>query len=95
MTKCWAKELGVRGITVNAICPGWVETEMSIKDVERLSQENGVSYEAFYDGICKPLELKRFTKPHEVAALVDFLLSEMGSGITGRDWLMNTIWNQE
>ncbi len=95
LVKCWAKELGERGITVNAVCPGWVETDMSVKDVERLAKEKGVTYEALYKEICAPLELKRFTKPEEVASLVAFLVSEEGSGVTGRDWLLNTIWNQE
>lgn len=95
MTKCWAKELGGEGITVNAVCPGWVSTEMSLKDVERMSAEQGVSTEQFYKDICLPLELKRFNSTSEVASLVSFLLSEGASGITGRDWLMQTIWNQQ
>lgn len=95
LTKCWAKELGERGVTVNAICPGWVKTDMAINDLERLAKEKDISAEELYQEICAPLELKRFTEPSEVAALVCFLLSSEGSGITGRDWLMNTIWNQE
>ncbi len=95
LTKCWAKELGDKGITVNAVCPGWVATDMAMKDMERLAQEKGISIEEYYKEICAPLELKRFTTPEEVAYLVAFLVSEEASGITGRDMLMNTIWNQE
>jgi 3-oxoacyl-[acyl-carrier protein] reductase len=94
MTKCWAKELGGEGITVNAVCPGWVGTEMSFKDVERMAADQNVSAEQFYKDICSPLELKRFNTTSEVANLVTFLLSEEASGITGRDWLMQTVWNQ-
>lgn len=95
MTKCWAKELGAEGITVNAVCPGWVDTEMSSVDMQRLAEGVGVSIDAYYKKICDPLELKRFNSTTEVANLVSYLLSEEGSGITGRDWLMQTIWNQE
>ncbi|MFH1822888.1 MAG: SDR family oxidoreductase, partial [Patescibacteria group bacterium] len=51
--------------------------------------------EEFYKEICQPLELKRFTEPEEVANLASFLISPEASGITGRDILLNTIWNQE
>lgn len=95
LTKCWAKELGIRGITVNAVCPGWVKTEMGMTDLARIAKERKVTSEVLYKEICKPLELKRFTEPEEVAQLVSFLISKEGSGVTGRDWLMNTIWNEE
>ncbi|WP_199030301.1 SDR family NAD(P)-dependent oxidoreductase [Ralstonia sp. ASV6] len=94
MTKCWAKELGAEGVTVNAVCPGWVGTEMSYIDVDRMAVEEGVTFEQFYKDICRPLELKRFNTTAEVANLVAFLLSDQASGITGRDWLMQTVWNQ-
>lgn len=94
MTKCWAKELGAEGITVNAVSPGWVDTEMSRIDMVRMAEENGISVEDYYKEVCNPLELKRFNSTKEVANLVAFLLSEESSGITGRDWLMQTIWNQ-
>jgi len=95
MTKCWAKELGSEGITVNAVCPGWVDTEMSKIDMQRMANEQGVAVEQFYAEICEPLELKRFNSTNEVANLVSFLLSDDASGVTGRDWLMQTIWNQK
>ena len=95
LTKCWAKELGSRGITVNAVCPGWVKTEMGKKDLKRIAEERVVTIKALYKEICEPLELKRFTEPEEVANLVAFLISSQASGITGRDMLLNTIWNQQ
>ncbi|MBK7862417.1 MAG: SDR family oxidoreductase [Archangiaceae bacterium] len=94
LTKVWAKELGPKGITVNAVCPGWVKTDQAVGDMERLAKEKGVPVEKLYQEICEPLELRRFTEPEEVANLVSFLVSPQGSGVTGRDWLMNTVWNQ-
>ena len=94
LTKVWAKELGPRGVTVNAVCPGWVKTDQAVGDMERLAKEKGVPVEKLYKEICEPLELRRFTEPEEVANLVGFLVSPEGSGVTGRDWLMNTVWNQ-
>lgn len=95
LTKCWAKELGVRGITVNAICPGWVKTEMLKHDFDKAAKEKGLSFEEYEKQICQPLELKRMTEPEEVADLVSFLASDKARAITGRDMLMNTIWNRE
>lgn len=95
LTKCWAKELGADGVTVNAVCPGWVGTEMTMADVDRLAKEHHVAADAYKDEIAAPLELKRFNTPGEVADLVAFLMSDRGRGVTGRAWLMQTIWNQE
>lgn len=95
LTKCWAKELGVRGITVNAVCPGWVKTDMLKHDYEKMAKAQGKTFVELEQDICRPLELKRMTAPEEVADLVSFLASDKARAITGRDWLMNTIWNQE
>ena len=94
LTKCWAKELGQYNITVNAICPGWVDTEMTSIDLEGQAARFGLSVESYKTQVCLPLELRRFNTSDEVADLASYLLSDAAAGITGRDWLMQTLWNQ-
>jgi 3-oxoacyl-[acyl-carrier protein] reductase len=72
-TKSLACEIGTRGITVNAIAPGYIETKMT----ENLS--DGVK-EAFLAQV----PCRRFGKPEEVAHAVSFLASESAAYITGQ-----------
>lgn len=95
LTKCWAKELGQREITVNALCPGWVYTEMTRIEIGQRAKEKGISHDQFLAEICQPLELKRLNTPDEIAGFVESLLSAKASGITGQDFLLQTISNQE
>lgn len=84
LTRCWALELAPRAITVNAVCPGWVDTESNRRDFARWAQERGTSAEEEMAAIARTLPLGRFIAPAEVAALVDFLVSPAASGITGQ-----------
>ena len=73
LTKTMARELGSRGITVNAIAPGFVDTEMT----EVLSEE-------LKENACKQIILGRFGKPEDIANAAIFLASDKADYITGQ-----------
>lgn len=73
MTKTAAKELGARGITVNAVAPGFIDTDMTAS-LDETIKENAK----------KQISLGRFGKPEEIAAAVAFLASDESSFITGQ-----------
>ena len=72
LTKALAQEMGSRNITVNAVAPGFVETDMT----QKLSQE-------LRDNLVGHVALKRIGQPEDVAAAVCFLASEEARYITG------------
>jgi 3-oxoacyl-[acyl-carrier protein] reductase len=71
-TRSLAREVGPLGITVNAIAPGFVDTEMT----QELDQEER-------DRIVRRSALRRLAAPDDVAGAVEFLLSEKARNITG------------
>ncbi len=71
-TKALAKELASRNITVNAVAPGFIETDMTKGLPEELKRK-----------YMEEIPMKRFGKPEEVASVVSFLCSEEASYITG------------
>ena len=73
MTKAVARELSSRGITVNAVAPGFIESDMT----DQLSDK-------FKEATLATIPLKRYGKPNEVANVVSFLASEAANYITGQ-----------
>lgn len=84
LTRCWALEMSDREITVNAVCPGWVNTQSNRIEIENWAKEEGVPFNQKMDELARPLALHRFIEPEEVANLVTFLIQPTGSGITGQ-----------
>lgn len=79
MARTLALELGRFNVTVNAVAPGWIETEMTKEAAERV----GITMEDMKERFAKNIPLRRFGKPEDVANVVAFLASEEASYISG------------
>lgn len=82
LMRSWAVELAPRNILVNAICPGWVATDMSREGMEGLAAHLGISVEAFHDVAMKSVPLGKMSQPQEIAELTAYLLRQQS--ITGQ-----------
>lgn len=63
-------------ILVNAICPGWVDTEMSQTDLQGIADGFGISKDEFYKMEMQSVPLGRMSAPEEIADLIAYLLSQ-------------------
>ena len=85
LTKVAALETAADGITVNAICPGYVDTPLVRNQFEDLAEVRGVPLESVLEEIIYPLvPQKRLLDVKEVADLTLYLSSESAKGITGQ-----------
>jgi NAD(P)-dependent dehydrogenase (short-subunit alcohol dehydrogenase family) len=85
-TRALALELAGRGITVNALCPGWVDTEMAAQGMQLGADAMGVTFEEFRGRAIGAVPIKRIIQPEEVARLVRFLASPDAAAITGQTY---------
>jgi NAD(P)-dependent dehydrogenase (short-subunit alcohol dehydrogenase family) len=85
-TRALALELAPRLITVNALCPGWVETQMADHGMHSGAKAMGITKEEFRKQALDQVPLKRIIAPEEIAHLVRFLASPEASAITGQTY---------
>ncbi len=84
LTRTVALEVATRGVTVNAICPGYVETEMVSRGIEQITNKTGLTAEQALETLKKMSPQNRLVTPEEIAALALLLASDEGRGINGQ-----------
>lgn len=79
-TKTLAIELGRFDVTVNAVAPGFIQTDMTAATAKRL----GISFEAFLESVAKQVPIGRAGQPDDIAHAVSFLVSEGAGYVSGQ-----------
>jgi 3-oxoacyl-[acyl-carrier protein] reductase len=78
MSRTLAKEMGRRGVRVNCVAPGFIETDMTRTMDPRV-----------IDGAKKIIPMRRLGRPEEIANVVCFLASDAASYVTGQEWIVD------
>jgi 3-hydroxybutyrate dehydrogenase len=84
LTRVLALEFATDGVTVNAICPGFVDTPMTDASIANIVKRTGMSTEKARDALTQTSPQRRLMETGEVAALAVFLAGNAAAGITGQ-----------
>src|ERR1700733_6917584 len=96
MTKVAAIELANAGITVNAICPGWVLTPLVEKQLQDRAARDGTTVEKVtHDMVAEKQPMVKFTTPEQIGALAVFLCSDAAKTITGTPLSIDGGWTAQ
>jgi NAD(P)-dependent dehydrogenase (short-subunit alcohol dehydrogenase family) len=85
LTRAVAIEAATYGVTVNAICPGWMNTDMTTRSIQRIVEKTGRSAEDARRTLERMNPQQRLIEPEEGAAIAAFLASPEAAGINGQD----------
>ena len=84
LMRALAAETAKSGVTVNAVCPGFVETEMLEESIQRIIEKTGRSAEQARSSLASTNPQGRFIQPQEIAAAVLWLCGDAAASITGQ-----------
>lgn len=86
LTRALAQEVVTAGVTVNAICPGYVATELTWASARNIQERTGRAFDEAVQSLAAFSPQKRLIEPEEVAALALLLASDEARGVTGQAW---------
>ena len=89
LARSLAMELAPDGIQVNALCPGWVNTDMAREGLEGMATGMDVSFDEAHRIAMEAVPLGRMSEPEDIAGMVAWLVSADGRGVTGQALDMN------
>jgi ketoreductase len=84
LVRSLAAELAPGNVQVNAICPGWVDTEMAWQGLDGIAEATGGTREDAYREAMRAVPLGRMSQPDDIAGTVAWLLSPDARGVTGQ-----------
>jgi 3-hydroxybutyrate dehydrogenase len=84
LTRVWARDLGRRAITVNAVCPGWVRTDASMRSLASMAAKAGRDADDLLEEITAAQAIGGLMAPAEIVGLYLFLASSAAANITGQ-----------
>lgn len=89
MTRALALELASKGVTVNAVCPGWTDTRIVAEASERIAAKTGRSRDAAEAALAQMSPQKRLIQPDEIAHLVASLCRDEARGVNGQSLVVD------
>ena len=84
LVRSLAAELAPQDVQVNAICPGWVATDMAWEGIGLMADGMGISKDEAYERAMSEVPLRRMSEPEDIAGTVAWLLSRDARGVTGQ-----------
>ena len=84
LVRSLAAELAPDNVQVNAICPGWVDTDMAWSGLDGIAEADGTTREDAYREAMRAVPLGRMSQPADIAGTVSWLLSPDARGVTGQ-----------